>query len=122
MANTNTPNTSNRNTPNTSHAKDSDKSLYENERTHWKQQFEKEPYYESGNTFADYDPAYRVGAEGRSRYAGQQFDQIEPDLKREWEKSKGVARISWDKAKLAARAAWDRVERAMPGDADRDGR
>ena len=116
MTHHNTPNTSNRNTPNTSHAKQMDQTLYANERTHWKQQFEKEPYYESGRTFSDYDPAYRVGAEARERYAGKRFEQIESDLQNDWEQAKGSARIGWDKAKQAVRAAWDRIEHARPGD------
>lgn len=119
MTHHNTPNTSNRNTPNTSQAKQMDKTLYANERAHWKQQFEKEPYYESGHAFSDYDPAYRVGAEARERYAGKRFEQIESNLQNEWEEAKGSARIGWDKAKQAVRAAWDRVEHAMPGDDDR---
>ena len=30
--------------------------------------------------------------------------------------------MQWDNAKGAVRDAWHRVERAVPGDADRDGR
>lgn len=120
MTHHNTPNTSSRNTPNTSRAKQQDKSLYADERAHWKQQFEKEPYYESGRDFADYESAYRIGAEGHERYGGKRFDQIESDLQSEWEDAKGSARIGWDRAKQAVRAAWDRVEQAMPGKDGKD--
>ena len=36
--------------------------------------------------------------------------------------SAGMGQAAWAQAKSAARAAWDRVERAIPGDADRDGK
>lgn len=110
MTQVNTPNTSNRNTTNASQSKRMDKPLYENERAHWKQQFSNEPYYESGRDFADYDAAYRVGTEGRGLHSDKRFEQIEPDLKCEWERAKGAAGIGWDKAKQAARAAWNRVD------------
>ena len=38
------------------------------------------------------------------------------------EKNKGKSRLNWEEAKDASRAAWHRVERAIPGDADGDGR
>ena len=39
-----------------------------------------------------------------------------------WDKVKGDSRLTWDKAKNATKDAWHSVERAIPGDADRDGR
>lgn len=92
------------------------------ERDYWRTQYEKEGYFEAGNTYDDYEGAYRAGYEGRNQYAGKTFDEVETDVKVAWEKTKGNSRLAWEKAKHAARAAWDRVERAMPGDADRDGR
>jgi len=121
MAHQNTPNTSNRNTPNTSHAKHLDKTSFADDRTYWKNQLANEPYYESGQQFSDFESAYQVGSEGRSRYAEQSFDQAEPNLRSEWEESKGSARIGWEKAKHAVRAAWNRVEDAIPGDSNKNG-
>lgn len=115
MTQVNTPNTPNRNTPNTSQSKRMDKSLYENERAHWKQQFSNEPYYESGRDFSDYDEAYRIGTEGRELHSGKRFEQIEPDLQREWEQGKDATSIGWDKARQAVRAAWDRLDHEAPG-------
>ena len=72
--------------------------------------------------YDDYGPAYKLGYEGRSKYAGRSFDQAESDLAADWERSKGNSRLAWNDAKQATRAAWHRVERAIPGDADGDGR
>ncbi len=92
------------------------------EDTYWRGQYDREPYYVKERTFDDYAPAYRTGYEARTRYEGKQFDEVESDLQRDYETSRGNARLSWNDAKQATRAAWDRVERAVPGDLDRDGR
>ncbi|MEA2735013.1 MAG: hypothetical protein QOE14_1464, partial [Humisphaera sp.] len=55
-----------------------------------------------------------------SRYQGRRFDEVESDLQRDWS-SRG-SRDTWDKVRDKVRSAWHKVERAMPGDADRDGR
>ena len=71
----------------------------------------------------DYAPAYRYGTFSRQRYADRGWDNnLENDLSRDWDRFKGGSRLTWDKAKLAAKDAWHGVERAMPGDADKDGR
>ena len=121
MAHQNTPNTSSRNTPNTSHAKRLDKTEFAEERTYWKNQLAKEPYYETGQQFSDFESAYQVGVEGRGRYADQSFSDAEPNLRSEWEEMKGSSKIGWEKAKHAVRAAWNRVEDALPGDSNKNG-
>jgi len=74
----------------------------------------------------DWAPAYQHGYTSRSAYAGRTFDDAEPTLRSDWERTKGKSRLTWDKAKYAVRDAWDRVsdkvERAVPGDSDRDGK
>jgi hypothetical protein len=92
--------------------------------TYWRQAHIREPYYHKDYTYNDYAPAYRTGYEAAARHYGQRrrFDDLEPELRAQYERTKGSSRLGWERAKLAARAAWDRVERAMPGDIDWDGR
>ena len=90
--------------------------------TYWRDQHAREPYYNRAYGYDDYAPAYRVGTEGPSRFRGKRFDEVEPELQRSYDTMRGKSRMAWEEAKAAVRAAWDRVERAMPGDADRDGR
>ncbi|MGV8930489.1 MAG: hypothetical protein ACOH1R_00020 [Luteimonas sp.] len=92
------------------------------EDAYWRDSFKNESYYNKQYTYDDYGPAYRTGYENRGTYGDRTFDQAEPDLRSKYEASKGNSRMAWDDAKSAARAAWHRVERAMPGDADGDGR
>ena len=92
------------------------------EDTYWQDNYTKEPYYVEGRTYDDYAPAYRTGYEARTRYAGRSYSDIEADLERDYYANRGNGRLEWADARDATRAAWHRVERAMPGDADNDGR
>lgn len=92
------------------------------ETQYWRGQYDKEGYYEAGRDYDQYDGAYRTGYEGYGKYRGKSFDQAEAELQADWERAKGKSQLAWDKAKHAVKAAWHRVERALPGDADRDGR
>jgi uncharacterized protein YcfJ len=94
------------------------------ENAYWEKNYRSQPYYEEGTEYSDYEPAYRTGYQSYVTHgaAGRKFDEVESDLQRSYESAKGKSRLGWDKAKHATRAAWDRVERAIPGDADRDGK
>ena len=94
------------------------------ENAYWEKNYRNEPYYESGTEYSDYEPAYRTGYQSYATHGvgGRKFDEVEPELRRSYESSRGSSRLGWEKARLATRAAWDRVERAIPGDADRDGK
>lgn len=94
------------------------------EEAYWRDRYQSEPYYESDLTYDDYAPAYRTGYTGYSTYGlgGRDFESAQADLQQDYEKNRGASRLDWGKAQNASRAAWDRVERALPGDADRDGK
>lgn len=92
------------------------------ETAYWRDNYAARPYYETGRPYEHYEPAYRYGWESYDRYEGKRFGDVESDLERGWDKVKGQSSLAWDKAKHATRDAWDRVERALPGDADGDGR
>lgn len=75
---------------------------------YWRSNYMKEPYFNSAYTYDDYDPAYRTGYEGLSRYQGRTFEQSEKDLEAEFNRNKGNSRLSWDHARHATRSAWNR--------------
>ena len=93
---------------------------------YWRDNYSTRPYVQSGASYDDYGPAYRYGVDTHNRYPDRHFDEIESDLSRDWQTSRGNSSLEWEHAKHASRDAWHRVkdstERAMPGDADRDGR
>lgn len=90
------------------------------EDAYWREAHTKEPYYERDYSYDDYAPAYRAGYE--SYAGGRDFNSAERDVQTRYGQLRGKSRLGWEKARAASRAAWDRVERAIPGDADRDGK
>jgi hypothetical protein len=83
---------------------DSDNSYY---RSHWSSN-----YASSGDTYNDYDPAYRYGSQMRndSRYSGRQWDDVESDLRSDWDTRYSKGGVStWDKMKAAVRHGWDKI-------------
>jgi uncharacterized protein YcfJ len=90
--------------------------------THFEKTYASAPYYVSGSQWKDYEPAYKYGYDTYGQYRGQRCEQVEGDLERNWNQAKGESRLAWNEAKGAVRDGWHYVERAMPGDADRDGR
>ena len=69
-------------------------------------------YGESGEAWEEVAPAYGYGSQaaGNERYAGRQWDEIEPELRSEWDSRQGgAAPSSWEKMKAAVRHGWDRI-------------
>ena len=93
---------------------------------YWKDSYSSRPYVPSGASYNDYGPAYKYGYETYPKYHGRTFDEIEPELSRDWDQYRGSSRLTWNEAKYATKDSFQRVgdaiERAMPGDADRDGK
>lgn len=96
------------------------------EDAYWRENYTSRPYANTGATYDDYQPAYRYGLDSYSRYPNRSFDDVEPELSRDWGTARGRSSLEWENAKHASRDAWQRVsnaaERAIPGDSDRDGR
>jgi hypothetical protein len=92
------------------------------EDAYWRKEYSNRDYYDRSIAYEDIQPAYRHGWESRSRYSDRNWNAAEPDVRRDWESSSYGKSMTWEKVKRPARDAWDRIERAMPGDADRDGK
>ena len=91
------------------------------ENGYWQRNYSTRPYVKAGAPYSDYRDAYRFGWE--SAGAGyESFDAAEKDLSSKWNDARGNSRLNWADAKDAVRDSWHRVERAIPGDADGDGR
>lgn len=96
------------------------------EDAYWRDNYSSRPYVTSGTSYDEYAPAYRYGVESYSKYPDRSFDEVEPELSRDWGTARGKSSLEWEHAKHASRDAWHRVsnavERAVPGDSDGDGR
>jgi hypothetical protein len=78
------------------------------EDAYWRENYVHEPYYEQGRSYDDYAPAYKTGYEGRSKFSGRSFEEVERDLESNYNRNKGASKLRWENAKLAAYAAWHR--------------
>ncbi len=90
-------------------------SLFNDEDDYWGQNYNSRPYYEKNLNYDNYQPAYRTGYEGYVRYqnTGRTYDEVEPELQRDYERNYGSSGLGWEKAKHAARDAWYRLERTF---------
>ena len=80
------------------------------EDSYWRETHRGEPYYVEGREYdRDYAPAYRAGYEGRVKYDGRTFDEVEDDLASDYERFR-AGDLTWDEARPASRAAWNRVD------------
>ncbi|WP_255429357.1 hypothetical protein [Ramlibacter albus] len=96
------------------------------EDSYWRENHKTRPYAQKDVGFDQYQPAYRAGVESFNRNPDRSFDDVEPELSRDWSRARGSSSLEWEHARPAARDAWERVsnaaERAIPGDSDHDGR
>ena len=91
-------------------------------RTHFQNNYQQAKYYNTGRTWDDYEPAYKYSYDQYQQNDGRKFEEVENDLERGWDKTKANSRLAWNEAKEAVRDGWHHIERALPGDADNDGR
>lgn len=85
------------------------------EDAYWRDNYKTRPYAQPDSAYDEYAPAYRYGWESRSQYADRTFDEVEPDLARNWSSDPSRSRLSWDRARPATRDAWERIEACVPG-------
>ncbi|PYQ16868.1 MAG: hypothetical protein DMF80_03235 [Acidobacteria bacterium] len=78
------------------------------EDAYWRSNYATRPYVTPGSTYDTYRPAYQYGWESYAQYEGRRFDEVEPELARDWDASRN--RLSWDRAREATRDAWDRLD------------
>jgi uncharacterized protein (TIGR02271 family) len=69
-------------------------------------------YASQGGTYDDYAPAYRYGNDMRrdARYQGRSWDEVETDLRSDWDTRYGSSGSStWERMKAAVRSGWNRM-------------
>lgn len=68
-------------------------------------------YSSLGGSYDDYAPAYRYGNEMRSssQYKGRDWNDVESDLRTNWESRNAGGPSTWEKFKAAVRHGWDKI-------------
>jgi phage tail tape-measure protein len=84
------------------------------EDAYWRENYNSQPWVERTYTYDDYGPAFQSGYETYAKHhgTGRKFEEIEPEMRRDWDRVKGKSRLDWERAKVASRAAWERVDQA----------
>lgn len=83
------------------------------EEAYWRDNYSSRPYVEEGASFDAYGPAYELGVQSYGKNPGRRFEDVEPEMSRDWETRRGDTHLEWDTAKLAARDSWDRASRTV---------
>src|SRR3546814_14053095 len=73
---------------------------------HYRALFRDAPYYSTGRNWCDYAPAYRYGHVARDEHPHERFEQVEPELAREWRRRQADSRLPWTEAPWAVRDGW----------------
>jgi hypothetical protein len=81
------------------------------EDAYWRENYRDREYVEPNSKYEQYQPAYRAGYEGFVRHRGKRFEDVEADLRTDYERSAGKAGLGWEKARHATRDAWQRLEK-----------
>jgi hypothetical protein len=82
---------------------------WNNDRSWWQQNYNTRPYVSADRRFEDYEPGYRFGYEAANRYRGRNFNDVELNLRSDWDRYEGRGQSTWDHVKDAVRDAWDKV-------------
>ena len=79
------------------------------EDAYWRESYRSRPYFKADRDYEFYRPAYQYGSEATSHYRGRDWNDVEPELERGWDKARGASKSTWQEVKDAVRDAWDRV-------------
>jgi hypothetical protein len=87
------------------------------EDAYWRDEYPRSEYYDESVTYEEIRPAYRYGWESRARYQGRTWEQVQADLRRDWEVQQDE-RVpgTWEDAQRPIRDAWDRAEAQLAQD------
>jgi hypothetical protein len=88
---------------------DSFTSDWNRDRGWWMANYANRPYVSADRLFEDYEPGYQFGYESANKYRGRKWNDIEPNLRTDWETYEGRGHHTWEHMKDAAHDAWDKV-------------
>ena len=93
------------------------------EDTFWRTEHTKRPYVRKDMPYTTYQPAYKFGWETalNPQFANRKFNDIEPDLAKNWNTYRGPATTEWRDVKDATRDSFDRVRTRMASGALKTG-
>jgi uncharacterized protein YcfJ len=88
------------------------------EDAYWRENYRSRDYVDKNAPYETYRSAYRVGYEGYMRHRGRKYDEVEPELRSDYERGSGTG-LKWNQARSASRDAWDRLDKSSNPPAER---
>ena len=82
---------------------------WEPEASYWRDNWSTRPYANADRGFEYYEPGFRYGFESAHRYRGRSWNDVEGDLRTNWDSYEHRGGSSWEHVKDAVRDAWHRV-------------
>lgn len=81
------------------------------EENYWRKEYVNRPYARKDRDFDYYHPAYRYGWESATnpRYTRRPFNEVEPDLQKNWATARGASTADWHDVRDASRDSYERV-------------
>ncbi|CAN5209256.1 hypothetical protein BH20VER2_BH20VER2_13350 [soil metagenome] len=76
---------------------------------YWREHHSEQEWADENSTYEQYEPAYRAGYEGLRKYPDREYEEVEPELQRDYEASEANQVVPWARARPALKASWRRV-------------
>lgn len=76
--------------------------------TYWRETYKSRPYYNEGDPYETYAPAYQYGGKVVRQYPDREFSEVEADIRRDYESSEHVTTLPYDRARGAIEDAYTR--------------
>ena len=81
------------------------------EEQYWRDNWTNRPYVSADRGFDYYRPGYQYGYEAATRYRGRNWNDVENELRSDWDRYEHRGESTWDHMKDAVRDAWNRMTR-----------
>lgn len=76
------------------------------EQQDWRKEFKQSSYFKSDTPYEQVAPAYQYGWECCKEHNGEKFQDVEPQLRADWEQNRGDSKLNWAEARMAVQDAW----------------
>jgi hypothetical protein len=77
---------------------------------YWSENYRTREYVDKDQPYDAYRPAYAYGWTARRHYLDRSWNDVEPELRNEWEGHGDQVGLGWDRARPAARDAWHHAD------------
>ena len=75
----------------------------------WRANYAARAYASPEQRDEDYEPAFHYGTAHYNRNVGRGFDEVEAEMRENWEAHRGRSTLAWDVARYASQDAWERA-------------